>query len=349
LSLRVRTDVVEVTRAINASAAQVWNALTEPEMVSQWLGNLDSPLSIGERSRLDFGDGDFFVLDVIQIDPLVTLKYDWRFLTIAPPDTITWSLTPKDEGCLLTVTDSESDRTRAAAKWLRRGWLDFTERLEEFLKTGKPTRYAWRHECDVSVELATDINAAWELLVDPAARGKWLPLSSSVFDDQCSFTINDKLEPAVFQVRAVGLDAPNYARFNLIHKDWLHPTGCTFDLCQRAHDILLTVSHDGWEGISLDEDYQKQQRARFCNFWVKSLCSFTFEFVRRQEIPRIAPGELMARLGQPGLFVFDCNPFINWRQGHLPGAAYVGQGAFAPELLPPDKSAPLVFYCAGVY
>jgi uncharacterized protein YndB with AHSA1/START domain len=345
----LRAEVVEVTRALSLPAAQVWNALTEPQQLSQWLGTLAAPLSVGERIQLNFDDGDYFVLDVLEIDPPATLKYDWRFLGIGPPDTITWNLTPTDGGCLLQVTDSESDRTPEAAALLRKGWLDFTERLEEFLRTGQPTRYAWRHECDMSVELAGHPEAVWELLLDPSAHKQWLPFSGPHFNDDVSFQINDGLEPSVFEVQAVELDAPRRVRFELLHQDWLHPTDYILELCPRAHDILLTVNHNGWEGISMESDYQKQQRMRFCNFWVKSLCLFTFEFVRRQAIPRIAPDELRARLDEPELFVFDCNPRSMWNQGHLPGATYAGQGAFAPALLPPDKSATLVFYCAGMY
>ena len=52
-------------------------------------------------------------------------------------------------------------------------------------------------------------------------------------------------------------------------------------------------------------------------------------------------------LGEPGFHVLDCNWELMWRRGHVPGAVYVGFDTLPAELLPTDKSATLVFYCAN--
>lgn len=336
---------VEVTRAVCAPPAQVWEALTSPDALGQWFGTLTSPIAVGEATRLEFGDGDFFVLDVTRTEPPETLQYVWRFLAIGPPDTVTWRITPQKHGSLITVTDRERGRTREAAALLRKGWLDFTERLGEFLHTGKATRYAWRHELDLGVELPGDAEGVWSLLLGSEVRPLWLPLDGPALGDGARLVFAEGTAAA--RLRDVEVEAPRHLRFKLAREDWLHPTTFDLDLCQRAHDVLLTVSHNGWEAISSDDEYQRRQRMHFCNLWVNSLARFTFEFVNRQEVETISPAELRSRLNQPRLSVFDCNPRSHWARGHLPGATYVGQGAFTPELLPRDKSASLVFYCAG--
>ena len=51
-------------------------------------------------------------------------------------------------------------------------------------------------------------------------------------------------------------------------------------------------------------------------------------------------------LGKPGVYVFDVNTPELWEQGHLPGAIYLDQSDIRP-ILPRNKKATLVFYCAN--
>src|ERR1051325_7005653 len=141
----IAPGTVEITRALSASATTAWRALTDPEVVAKWFGTLTAPFRGGEDARLEFGDGDYFLLHTLRIDPPSLLQYSWRFLGIGPLDTITWRITARGDGCLVTVTDTEPDRSPEAALLLRTGWMDFTGRLEEFLSRGLPTRYPWRH------------------------------------------------------------------------------------------------------------------------------------------------------------------------------------------------------------
>jgi len=56
--------------------------------------------------------------------------------------------------------------------------------------------------------------------------------------------------------------------------------------------------------------------------------------------------QVEALLGKPGVYVFDVNTPELWEQGHLPGAIYIDRPDFR-RLLPRDKKAMLVFYCAN--
>src|SRR5581483_10593999 len=126
---------------------------------------------------------------------------------------------------------------------------------------------------------------------------------------------------------------------------WLHPTACRLALRPRAESALLTIRHVGWEGIGFERAARLQARRRFAALWHRVLLFLTLGHVRALGIPTIAPAELRARLGEPGLYLFDSNRVTLWRQGHVPGAIHVGQEELAPRLLPPDRGASLVFYC----
>jgi rhodanese-related sulfurtransferase len=57
--------------------------------------------------------------------------------------------------------------------------------------------------------------------------------------------------------------------------------------------------------------------------------------------------QVAKRLGQKNFFVIDNNNRGRWAAGHVPGAKNLNAGEFTQADLPSDKSATLVFYCAG--
>jgi uncharacterized protein YndB with AHSA1/START domain len=264
-------ETVEVTRAVHAPLTDVWEALTLPGIVEKWFGRLTSPLVAGQPTTLEFGDGDFFEIQVTRLYPPTSLDYSWRFLGIGPRDNISWSIAPKGSGCLVTVRDTEAWRTQEDAALLRKGWLDFTNRLEKFLRKCKSTRYPWRHEFDGSIELAGGVGIVWRYLFERNGPAKWLPLGESGLQPGAEFTIDDGLEPSKFKITRVELNPPTGLQFDITTDEWLYPTQGKFNLSPRNISSLLSVSHNGWEAISLDKDYQREQRKRFCAFWIKTL------------------------------------------------------------------------------
>jgi uncharacterized protein YndB with AHSA1/START domain len=262
---------VMITLALNAPAVQVWEALTEPAAVERWFGSLSGGLRPAQPARLEFGDGDFFELEDVHLDPPGLVRYAWRFMGTGPRDLITWRIQPKEQGCLVTVTDIQPKRTYEEAQFLKQGWLDFTQRLETFLATGQSTRYDWRRELDVSLELPGAMEAVWERLFAPGMPPRWLPLSSSGIETGGLFTPTDGLEPAVLQMTNVVWEPGMHVTFQLIHDDWLHPTNCRLELSRRHKGVMLSVNHVGWEAISWQSTDQLQQRRRFSDIWVTSL------------------------------------------------------------------------------
>lgn len=48
-------------------------------------------------------------------------------------------------------------------------------------------------------------------------------------------------------------------------------------------------------------------------------------------------------------FVYDANPREVFDKRHVPGAVYVPDEGVTASLLPPDKGATLIFYCANTH
>lgn len=56
--------------------------------------------------------------------------------------------------------------------------------------------------------------------------------------------------------------------------------------------------------------------------------------------------EVQARLGRPGVHVFDANPREMYDGKHVPGARWVEWNHVTASDLPADRAATLIFYCA---
>jgi rhodanese-related sulfurtransferase len=67
------------------------------------------------------------------------------------------------------------------------------------------------------------------------------------------------------------------------------------------------------------------------------------------ELKRLTVDEVQARIAAKDgkTFVYDNNPRERFEKSHLPGARWVESGEVTAAVLPPDKSATLIFYCAN--
>lgn len=254
---------------IEAPAEAVWRALTARGAVANWFGDLDAPLENGSIARVEFGDGDFFTLEDIRLNPPHSVQYSWRFLGVGPRDNIRWTVASAGNCCAVTATDEEEGRSPEEARQLRKGWLDFTRRLRDYLHKGESTRYSWRHDFDGSIELPCDVARAREKLFSPEAQARWLPLPAGAsLSDGTYFYPTDGEEPSRLLVTRVEWKSRYAVAFRLSTPVWQRPTMCQLNLSSRPHGTLLSVSHRGWRLIGADVDYQKEQRRRFCHLWV---------------------------------------------------------------------------------
>ncbi len=67
------------------------------------------------------------------------------------------------------------------------------------------------------------------------------------------------------------------------------------------------------------------------------------------DLRKLTVDEVAARIAANDghTFVYDDNPKERWQKGHVPGARWVASGDVTADILPPDKSATLIFYCAN--
>jgi len=65
------------------------------------------------------------------------------------------------------------------------------------------------------------------------------------------------------------------------------------------------------------------------------------------DIPALTVADVAARIGQPDFYVFDNNGGGRYKRSHVPTAKNVNPHNYDAAVLPADKSATLVFYCAG--
>lgn len=263
---------VRRTIATPAPPEEVWRALTDAPEVAQWFGLLTPGLVEGGKAWLDFGDGDFFELEAIHLERPHLLRYIWRFLGIGARDTITWRVIANGSGSLVTVTDSEPERSPEWVEELEAGWLDFTQRLERFLQTRTHNRYDWSREIHAGIELDCAVGAAGRALFASAHEGAdWLPFSGGAWPEGGTVTVKDELEPAHFTISEVISDDPSCLQFKLNCNEWLNPTRCFLELLPRNGGSMFTLRHSGWEAIDFSGEEQRRQRKRFCGLWIAAL------------------------------------------------------------------------------
>jgi hypothetical protein len=184
---------------------------------------------------------------------------------------VSWRIATTEGGCKVTVTDSEPERSEQAASMLRKGWLDFSRRLRDYFVKGGSTRYDWRHDFDGSIEIPASLTQVWARLSEKSAQSRWLPVGIAGLGPNASIIVNDGDEPSSVRVSDVAFNPPFSIDLELANDEWLNTTRARLELSARRHDTILSVSHNGWRAISRNEAYQKQQRKRFCEFWIAAL------------------------------------------------------------------------------
>lgn len=132
------TMTVEIQRAFEAAAGQVWAALTEPQDLVQWLAPGMIEPRLGGAVRLDFADSGAIIDSLVcAYAPGRLLAYDWGGPN-DPPRPLTWRIESEGDETRLTLTlvlPAKEDAARAAA-----GWAAHLEMLAAAL-AGVPIRF----------------------------------------------------------------------------------------------------------------------------------------------------------------------------------------------------------------
>ncbi len=125
---------VVVERDLAFPVAQVWEALTQPELIKDWLMPNDFRPEVDHAFSFSAEWGEV-ECRVTVVEPMRRLAYTWAAFDV---DTIvTWTLTPSDVGTLLRMEQAgfRADQKQAIGG-ATGGWRRFLDNLERTLAKG---------------------------------------------------------------------------------------------------------------------------------------------------------------------------------------------------------------------
>ena len=120
--VRSADDGFELTfeRHISKPTEKVWQALTLPERIADWLTEAEVDLRIGGLFRLNFPDHSYAMEGrIVELDPPRLIAWTWPHAQ-HPASIVRWELTPEGEGCRLVLTQTGLKRPElpdVAAGW----------------------------------------------------------------------------------------------------------------------------------------------------------------------------------------------------------------------------------------
>jgi uncharacterized protein YndB with AHSA1/START domain len=125
------TRSVIVEREIAHPPEKIWRALTQPQLIEEWLMKNDFMPVVDHRFsfRADWGSVD---CQVLAIEPNKTLSYTWGAYGLG--SVVTWTLTPTGTGTHLRMEQSgfRPDQQQAY-QGAKHGWPQFLAGLEQVL------------------------------------------------------------------------------------------------------------------------------------------------------------------------------------------------------------------------
>jgi uncharacterized protein YndB with AHSA1/START domain len=125
----IRSVVVE--RELSHPPEKIWRALTQPQLIAEWLMTNDFKPIMDHRFNLraDWGAVD---CQVLAIEPNRALSYSWGAYGLE--SVVTWTLTPTPGGTHLRMEQSgfRPDQQQAY-QGAKAGWPQFLQELEQVL------------------------------------------------------------------------------------------------------------------------------------------------------------------------------------------------------------------------
>ena len=138
---------IKQTWHFNQSPEEVWEYLTKPELIEQWLMKNDFQPIVGHKFRFTFTakpnskyEG---VVDckVLEVKPFTKLSYSWNGSTRDKSrnynSIVVWTLVPKDNGTELQLQHNGFVVLEDILAHTE-GWKSCLKKMEESLKTMKP-------------------------------------------------------------------------------------------------------------------------------------------------------------------------------------------------------------------
>jgi uncharacterized protein YndB with AHSA1/START domain len=129
----VTTRAVVVEREMPHSPEKVWRALTQGELIKEWLMDNDFQPAVGHkfnfRSKPVPNWNGLIDSEVLIVEPNTRLSYTWN--TLGVESVVAWTLTPTENGTLVRMEQSgfraDQELNYKGAKY---GWNKFIGNLD---------------------------------------------------------------------------------------------------------------------------------------------------------------------------------------------------------------------------
>ena len=256
---------VRVRARIPAPVDRVWAALAEPGRLACWFGAVEAPWKPGGTGRITFGDGDFFAVTVLRVEPRRLIELDWSFLGVGPVQRVRWLLHADDHGTDVVMEDHDPARRPAETQQMVAGWTDFIGRLAGYVRTGAATRYAWREEIDGSV----DLPGHWRPL-ELAQLYRWLPIASDGFTPRWFFVV-DADGPRRFAIEKWRLVENHRVTYWVEIPEATARTLAEIVVTPQPDGQRLRFTHLGWRDLGLPDQRARTLRCRFADAWTAAI------------------------------------------------------------------------------
>ena len=122
----------------NYPPQEVWEYLTRPHLLEQWLGKTDFQPVVGHKFRFASPYGNDSYCEVLEVKPFTKLSFSWQKNSAndqKPFNSIVeWTLVPKDNGTELQLVHTGFTALEDYTGH-NNGWQECLKKVEELLKT----------------------------------------------------------------------------------------------------------------------------------------------------------------------------------------------------------------------
>ena len=116
--------------------AIVWEYLTKPELMEQWLMPSDFQPVVGHHFRFTNPNNSFVVCEVLEVNPVTQLSYiwknDWAVTKTPYTSKVSWTLTQIEGGTELLLVHSGFEVFKNLADH-NGGWMSLCKKIGELL------------------------------------------------------------------------------------------------------------------------------------------------------------------------------------------------------------------------
>jgi uncharacterized protein YndB with AHSA1/START domain len=131
---------IKHTFYFNQTQEEVWEYLTKPDLMEQWLMPSDFKPVVGHHFRFTNPNGTFVVCEVLEVKPFTQLSYVWKndwSVTKTPfTSKVSWTLTSIENGTELLLVHNGFELLKDLMAH-NGGWISLGNRLSDLLKVPK--------------------------------------------------------------------------------------------------------------------------------------------------------------------------------------------------------------------